>query len=274
MAKIVIPDGLKDKELFKFLIENKSALIAEKKFEIKKADAVSAPILFINPKGEIVKASTDGDTAGSINRDLVINTTNYLDTHDDVHIPGLWKKSLSENKQLYLLQEHSMTFKGIITDEIKASTKTMPWKALGYNAKGNTEALLFNVDIPADRNPYMFAEYKAGRVKNHSVGMRYVIITLAINDEEYKEEFAEWNKYIDQIVNSDVAEDQGFFFAVKEAKVVEGSAVPVGSNPITPTLNNKAKSSTDKDEPDNSTLNNQPQSIDVSSIIKTTKFFN
>lgn len=37
-------------------------------------------------------------------------------------------------------------------------------------------------------------------------------------------------------VNPEVAEEKGYFWAVTEAKVIEGSAVPIGSNWITPTL--------------------------------------
>ncbi len=58
---------------------------------------------------------------------------------------------------------------------------------------------------------------------------------------KYKEEFAIWNKYFDQIVNKQDLEDSGYFWAVKEAKVIEGSAVPIGSNIVTPTLDNNVK---------------------------------
>ena len=81
----------------------------------------------------------------------------------------------------------------------------------------------------------MFNEYRLGHVKNHSVGMRYVTLDLAINDEAYLANYELWNKYIDKIANKDDAEQQGYFWPVTEAKVVEGSAVPLGSNIITPT---------------------------------------
>ena len=31
---------------------------------------------------------------------VIINTTNIIDSHNDLHLPGLWKKSLQENKFL------------------------------------------------------------------------------------------------------------------------------------------------------------------------------
>lgn len=267
MAKIKIPADLNRKEAFDFLVKNKSVLIAEKKYLIKWADPIVHPGLFIDANGEITTKAdvATQDTASQITRQLVINTTNYLDSHDDVHIPGLWKKSLQENKNLYLLQEHKMQFDGIISQDITAATKKLTWKSLGADYSGETEALLFNAIIQQKRNPFMFDQYKEGYVKQHSVGMRYVLIELAINDEDYKAEFATWNKYINQIANKQDAEDQGYFFPVLEAKVVEGSAVVLGSNPITPVLN------TADAQPGKSTVIDE-QPFDVISAIKNYKF--
>src|SRR5688500_13580500 len=118
-----ILEGLEGKEVFEFLKKNKSLLIAEKKAEKKLGDAFAMQ-LYVNEKGEIVKAYQPiENTATVIKATSIINTTNWMDSHSDVHISGLWKKSLQETKELYLLQEHEMTFEGIITDEVKAFTK-------------------------------------------------------------------------------------------------------------------------------------------------------
>lgn len=241
MNKLLIPEDLKGKELFKFLKENKSLLISQKKYNIKEGDSVTLSNRFVNNKGEVTKGNNPvTEDVNTLSTSLVINTTNWLDSHSDVHMPGLWKKSLNEDRSLYLLQEHSMTFKGIITDDLTAFTKKMTWKSLGVDIPGETEALIFNANITKARNEYMFGEYKQGFVKNHSVGMRYVKIDMAINDDGkwYQDEKEVWDKYIDQIANKDDAEEQGYFWAVTEAKVVEGSAVPIGSNVNTPTLEN------------------------------------
>lgn len=269
MSYLFIPDSLKGKELFKFLKENKSILIAQKKYEVKKADPFTLSNHFVNNKGEVKKGNNPVlEDISTLNTSLVINTTNFLDSHGDVHIPGLWKKSLNENKDLYLLQEHSMTFKGIISDEVNPFTKMMSWKSLGLDIPGETQALIFNANITKSRNEYMFNEYKLGRVKNHSVGMRYVSIDMAVNDDSkyYADEFEVWNKYIDQIANKDEAEAQGYFWAVTEAKVVEGSAVPLGSNTVTPTLDNNLKSLDTLNQPLSGT-GNEPSLIDKSMVI-------
>lgn len=269
-----IPENLTGKELFEFLKKNKSLLITEKKSAMKRGDSFSVQKLFVNEKGEIVKAYEPIDNSATVIKAVtIINTTNWLDSHDDVHIPGIWKKSLSETKDMYLCEEHDMSFRGIITDEIKAYTKKYSWTDLGYDAPGVTEALVFDNTIGNNRNPFMFDQYRQGYVKNHSVGMQYVIIELAINenDEYYKEEFAVWNKYIDQIANKEDADAQGYFWAVKEAKVIEGSAVVRGSNVMTPTESvERIKNYSTEEQPPLGT-GKQPQPFDLDAAIKQVK---
>lgn len=226
------------KELFNFLVENKAQLIAQKKFEMKKADAFSAISFYTAGKDEACKASQDPAillSKDAITAKIVINTTKLLDTHQDVHIDGLWKKTLKEQKGRYHLQEHKMQFDHVISDEVKAYTKSISWKDLGFEFEGNTEALMFDSIIQKVRNPFMFEQYAKGYVKNHSVGMQYIQLYLCINDDEYSEEKTNWDKYIEHVANKSDAEALGFFWAVTEAKLIEGSAVLMGSNWATPT---------------------------------------
>lgn len=260
-------------ELFKALRENKTDLIATKKMTLKEADAVIIVPPVSNDKGEAIKADdvdlTDLDT---LKAELVINTTNLLDSHSDVHINGIWKKSIREVKKPYLLQEHRMKFDHIITDDVTASVKVMTWKELGFKFEGSTEALVFDSIISKNRNEFMFDQYAKGFVKEHSVGMRYVTLELAINSESKfdVDEKKVWDKYIDQIANKEVAENQGYFWAITQAKIIEGSAVVKGSNFATPTISveavndtsTKSESSKDDDnEPLNSTQKDNTKNI-------------
>lgn len=233
------PDFDSKKELFDFLVKNKKDLIAEKKFQVKQSDPIQHYVSHINDKNEVIKStSLSIEEVDSIKARLVVNTTNILDSHGDVHISGLWKKTLNEQKTLYLLQEHTMSFETIITSDLTTSLDQMTWKSLGFDFKGSTQALIFNANISKQRNPYMFEQYVKGYVNNHSVGMRYVKMFLCVNSDDkfHKEEKENWEKYIDQVVNKEEADKRGFFFAVTEAILVEGSAVPMGSNFATPTL--------------------------------------
>ena len=228
-------------DIFKHLKDNKEALIAEKKFKIKQSDAISYNVPLSNTKGSVIKSDITDSNADieSIKAIVVINTTNILDSHGDVHLPNIWSKSLKELKKVYLLQEHQMKFDKVITDKVKASAKSIAWSELGFpEFEGKTQALVFECEIDSDRNEYMFEQYLKGYVTNHSIGMQYVNLFLCINSEEkyYIEEKENWDKYITEVVNSDKAIEQGYFWAVTEAKIIEGSAVPIGSNYATPTM--------------------------------------
>lgn len=253
MARIEIPNFKDNGDVFGFLVENKELHYKQKFSEDKKADALSHAF----PR-EANKAGLVGlADLNKIQVKSVINTTNLMDSHADVHIPKIWNKTLKENKSFLLLQEHVMNFKNVISDEVKAYVETMSFKELGYSQlKRDTQALIFDSIISKDRNEFMFNQYGKGFVKNHSVGMRYVKLFLAVNSDsiEYKEEKEVWDKYNSEIANIKDAEAQGYFWAVTEAKIIEGSAVVKGSNPATPTQSIEAKDF----EPSNDTQNTEP----------------
>lgn len=255
---MTIPNFNNKNDLFRFLKENKALLISQKKSTMKQADAVCYLAPISNSNDEVIKfAPVVEDDYREIKASLVINTTNLMDSHGDVHLPGLWNKSIKENRNVYLLQEHQMQFDKVISDNVKASTKNYTFQQLGYpEYQGLTQALIFDVTINKDRNPFMFDQYSKGYVKQHSVGMQYVNLSLAVNstDELYKEEKAVWDKNINQIANKADAEAQGYFWAVSEAKMVEGSAVLKGSNFVTPVL----EMTQSKNEPSDDTQNIEP----------------
>lgn len=253
MKKISIPATNDKDELFSFLKKNKSTLLAQKKMYGKQADTVLFLCPLFDTKTNAFKAVGGIDSAALLQKDelmvkIAINTTNLLDTHCDVHMKGLWKKSLKESgKSLLHLQSHKDDFEYIIADatdgEIKAYTETMKWKDLGYDFKGDTEVLIFESSVKKARNGFMFEQYAKGYVKNHSVGMVYVKLFMCINSEEkyYREEKDNWDTYYPEIANKEVADDRGYFWAVTEGKAFEGSAVVRGSNFVTPTLEMKAE---------------------------------
>lgn len=219
---------------------NKDLIITEKQNTLKRADVFTV----LNKEHSTTKMDSGiiSNDLQKLNLELAINSCNIIDSHMDCHINGIWNKSINENKLFYLLQEHEMEFRSIIADSVndnlKASTKVINWSKLGYNYKGNTEVLVFDAEISKSRNEYMFDQYLKGYVLNHSVGMRYIKMFLCINkdDPEYSSERANWDKYYPMVVNKEIADEKGYFWAITEAKFVEGSAVVRGSNQATPTL--------------------------------------
>jgi len=238
-----IPEFKTNKELFDFLIENKASLIAQKCSAIKLADSFGANAIPVNKQIDGVnKSEGEDNNPNELQVKVVINTTNLFDSHKDVHLPGLWDKSLKENKRIMHVQEHkSYEFDKIIASggDLDVSTKNYKWRDLGYDAEGKTQALIFDSNVKKDRNKQMFNLYKQDLVDNHSVGMRYVKIKMAINDEDYEVEKNLWDANIDKVINKADAEKSGYMWLVYEAKVIEGSAVPNGSNFVTPTISQK-----------------------------------
>jgi hypothetical protein len=242
MKPLIIPENLTGKELFTFIVKNESLIVHAKKSAVKFADAAFSTPLFVNEKGEIITKDQATEmqqaTPNKLMVKVVINTTNCYDSHGDVHMPGIWNKSISDNKRngYYLLKMHQKTFEDVIGESLIGEAKTMAWSELGKSLAGVTEALVFSGMIEKDRNPYMFAQYQKGYVKQHSVGMRYVKMATCINDEEYPLQKENWDKYFPMVANKSDCEKEGYFFAILEAQVVEGSAVLFASNNNTPTL--------------------------------------
>ena len=236
-------------ELFKALKENKPSLIALKKSTEKRADAVS----YVNSEVSKINANKEENgTQTEIDKlqvKVVINTTNFIDSHNDLHINGIWNRSVSNQKEFLHLQEHDRDFDKVISDSAKGHVESVSWKSLGLPYNGKTEALIFDSVIEKKRNEFMFKQYANGWVKNHSVGMRYVKIDLAVNSESEwdKDEKELWDKYYPIVANKEVADERGYFWVVSEAKVIEGSAVVMGSNSATPTLSVENKQDSSKD---------------------------
>ena len=225
-------------ELFKSLSENKELLKAQKMLETKHADSVAYSFA-VNEKKEAIKAGeVNVSEINALDVKLVINTCNLFDSHSDVSIESSWSRTVKNAKRVLLLEAHKAQFDKIISDEIELKVEIISWKDLGFDYEGKTECLVFYARIRKDRNPFMFEQYAKGYVKEHSAGLRYIQIELAINSEAEwnKEEKEVWDKYYPKIANKDDVDQYGYFWAVIEQQIREGSAVVFGSNFVTPTL--------------------------------------
>lgn len=250
--KVVIDENLTGKDLHRFLIENKQALIAQKKSIIKNTDAISfAPALFNVKDGQAVKAAAESvpPDATSIRVKVVANTAYWCDSQMDVLLPDCWKTSIKERKGLIPhLHDHIHSTDAEVGDVANIYSQDMSLTELGLAKAGTTQSLIFETDIKKSYNEKVFNKYKNGKAKQHSIGLQYVKIELAVNDEESEKEFDFWNKYIDKVINREEVEAKGFFWVVSEIKLLENSVVLFGSNQLTPTLD--VKSDTDLQSPE------------------------
>ena len=233
------------KELFTYLKENKSDLIEMKKSVMKKADAFFTPTQKAEVTEEVNKSEvTKNENATELNKTIIGNTYYWIDSHYDVHVKNCFKKSIKERAdKIFHLHDHEFKITSQVGKFSKLYEKQIAWKDLGVSIEGNTTALFADTTIKRSQNSFVFDEYKDGNINQHSVGMNYVKVQLALNSEEeedveYKELF---DDYIDLIGNKTKALEAGFFWVVKEAKLLEISAVLLGSNELTPTLDPETK---------------------------------
>jgi|SRR5690606_3619515 len=238
MAKIKLPDFDNVKERYQYLRDHKKELVEFKKLEIKFTDpfddlSISSVSGLTASKG----IYSNDDSAGVLKRTIIGNTYFWLDSHDDVHLSGVFAKSIAERgKRIPHLHDHIFQLSAKVGQPISIYEKAIRWKDLGVDKDGNTEALFMDTEIRKDFNARIYDDYKNDRIDQHSVRMQYVGLDLALNDEDFKDEYKVWKSVIEKLGNRQLAEKQGYFWAVSEAKLGEISAVLIGSNELTPTL--------------------------------------
>lgn len=237
-------------EFLDALVANKQILIDAKKSEIKTKDCAFSLL----PSKDATKAVGDGSDIGFGDTIYaVINTTNFMDSHEDVHAKSIWNKSAKEqNGKVYFVTDHKIEFGKIISNpkDVNIILRDLEWSELGVDLKGTTRALIFETKLHEYASPDYVRALKSGMPIQHSIRMRYIEVVLAVNSDKYEDEYKNWKLYIDEVANKDVAEENGYFYFVKEAAIaMEGSAVPFGSNSATPTLTELPKQQNQSTEP-------------------------
>lgn len=242
--KVIIDESLKGKELFAFLKANQSELVAQKKSMIKRTDPVSSSPFLLDIRGDKAVKVAPADVpedATKVRVKVVANTALWMDSQYDVLIPDCWKNSIRTRKDMIPhLHDHCHEIGAEVGDVVDIYSQDISLTDLGLSKSGKTQCLIFETDIMKSYNQVVFDKYKNGKVKQHSIGLQYIKMSLAINDEDSEKEYTFWEKYIKQIINREHAEDKGFFWVIEEIKLLENSAVLFGSNELTPTLDVKA----------------------------------
>ena len=189
----------------KELIERKSELIALKKAEIKTVKGGLSALIQANVSKGVFETSET-----SLKRTIIGNTYNWMDSHDDVHAKGVFTKTIKERgDSVFHLHDHEFKITSKIGEPLKVYEDVVKWKDLGVDKSGETQALFMDSEILKSYNDRIFSEYKNGKINQHSVGMQYVKIDLAVNDSDYEEEYKIWSDNIDQIGNRERAEEKG-----------------------------------------------------------------
>jgi len=221
-------------ELFKALIANEKDLINIKTKDIHKSCDKGQTLNYnvsLLKSNDSVKNELDDNFYY-----IAVNTTNILDSHNDLHVKGIWNKTAKDQQgKNYLVADHDLKLKSVIAKpkDIEIVVIDIPFKSIGKDYDGTTQALVYKV--AKDKIKAEYKEYLNDDIQS-SVRMQYVKLELALNSDEkedvkYKETF---DAYINDIANKQDFEDINYFWVIKEAKNVnESSLVLFGSNSAT-----------------------------------------
>lgn len=229
-------------ELFDFLRTNKKRLIAEKCFKPQKHYSTYPVFENIQKSESTTKAKEDDkEENSSIKKSIVGNTFNWCDSQDDVLFKGCATKTIQENgvhgkDLIYHLHDHKTNTTNRIGYLEDIYEKDFTLKELGYDYNMSTTCLVFDSNIKKELNENLYIQYRDKKVKQHSIGLRYVKILLCINDEKDAEHYKNWVTYSSFVINQEKIIKNGFFWAVTEIQLYEVSAVLWGANEVSPTI--------------------------------------
>lgn len=242
--KINIPEDLKGKELTTYLIKNKKQLISYKKIGTKEGAGVgfSTDCQIQIPKNKALKTiKADDDSSiepNTLIAENIANLAGWMDFDNDVIVNGGYNKTIADKKNNRpSMKNHNYNTDSIIGDTLEVRVDSISPKDLGID----TDVLLvdgaiFRTLVRKVYDSKTYYKYLHGAIKEHSIGLRYIKLELAINDPDEVDEYKTWNKYYSQIINKDRADSIGYFWAVLEIDIIENSAVVFGSSSATPTI--------------------------------------
>lgn len=227
-------------DLTRFLKKNFDDIVKAKSIEYKNNanKSIDKQVVDVSLMDNAFTPKIEDITGDVIEIKSIINSTNVIDSHLDLHTFKCWNKSGNEMKSNYVLQEHANKFTHVISRKGENINEVMNFKDLGLNVDKQFTANSNKYILQRKDNPFMFDQYAEGKVSQHSVGMLYVWgkLELAYYDEESEKNMEFFEKYKAEAINPEIADENGYFWVVNEAIKREGSAVLFGSNPITPTL--------------------------------------
>jgi hypothetical protein len=229
--------SLSQKDKFDYLRKNEKDLIKTKCSTEDVSDVISIPSKLVN-RSHINKSKIDNNIENDVVRVAVVaNTSNWIDSQLDMILPDAVNKSLKDKKNnIPHLHDHERSTTAKIGEVVDIYMDNVNYSELGLQGNGIASVLIFETDVRKDYNENIYNQYKNNGITQHSIGLRYINMVLAMNDVNDPEHLKNWNEYINQAINKEVALSTGYFWIVKEYKLIENSAVLFGANELTPTL--------------------------------------
>lgn len=233
------------------ILKNKQEAINIKKSAYKHSDVVNNHIIKEDTEN-VTKLVSDDEEQNNVVK-VIANTYYWLDSHGDVHVKGCFTKSIKENVgKIFHFDNHEHSFNSKVGNVKSVKEVNVNWSDLGVNKDGKTICVIGETELVEDYNCQVYDAYKNNEINQHSVGMQYVNLQIAVNNPAELEAYKLWNEVYPMLGNPETADKMGYFWVVKEAKLKEYSCVLwQGSNSLTPTVK-------DIDAVENNTSNNEP----------------
>jgi hypothetical protein len=242
----------KDRLVFLANAQNKKEILEAKKAMPKETDSIQLKYVF-----PLESSSSKSPLELAKGEALIIgNACGFIDSHDDVSMKGSWTKTVKERgERVPILKDHNYKVDSMFAKNLGSYILDIPIIDLGFDKLGNTEVLAAKIKP----NKEMYDKYSNGIITQHSVGLQYVKLEMAVNNPQDEEGYKQWLAAIDSVINREMAEERGYFFPIYEQKLIEFSAVVFGSNAYTPAYTeNKSLS---QNEPSKDTQKqNEPKS--------------
>lgn len=227
-------------ELFLELKANEERLIDLKKSSIFKSSE-KGQISFLNFDKAKDAIKADGFKAREDCIYPIVSTTEYMDSHSDVHFKGCFKKTVKEQQgKINYTLDHELKWDSIIAwkEDVRMFIADVNWGIVGKDYEGTTQALVFEIrkDKIKRKDVLEAIENKSSNFEN-SIRMIYHKIKLGIDSEnpDLKENKAYYDEKINEISNKERVEEQGFFWGVEELGIHKEASLVVsgGSNDAT-----------------------------------------
>lgn len=168
---------------------------------------------------------------------IAVNSCWVLDSHDDLHIKGIWDDD-TEQGEVFLLVDHDTSMDCVVVKKkyIERFIATVPFKSLNKPYEGSTQVLMYKFSKDKVIHEKAKEWLESGDEIEASVRMRYDDIEFAMdsNHPDDKDEKKNYDTYFPKIANKAEFEYVYYFFIIKKARnIKESSLVIFGSNSAT-----------------------------------------
>lgn len=177
----------------------------------------------------------DADTSSRTVSGL-FGTYFYIDSDKDMLLTGCAKKSISERgvgckkgNKIKHLKDHEWS-------ENIARIDVLEEREVEFEGRSLTGIYHESFYPESTDSNDMLIKIAAGLYDARSIGYQYENIIYCSRDSDDIKTRENYDKYIQLAINPEEAERDGYFWAVKEIRLWEGSDVSFGANELTPLL--------------------------------------